>query len=69
MVSGLLVLVQIAVTYLPFMNTILGIVPIRLEYWLIPVAIGIAVFILIEIEKWITRSIIKKKSAAAGKAR
>ena len=67
MVSGLLVLLQIGVTYLPFMNTILGTVPIALEYWLIPIAIGISVFILIEVEKWITRSIIKRKSLPADK--
>ncbi|WP_088032281.1 cation-transporting P-type ATPase [Evansella clarkii] len=62
-VSGLLILIQLAVTYVPFMNTILGTVPISAEYWVIPVVIGLAVFIIVEIEKWITRKITEKRMA------
>jgi len=61
-VSGILILVQIGITYLPFMNTILGTVPIDAEYWVIPVVIGVVVFIAVEIEKWITRQVVKRKA-------
>ena len=57
LVSVLLIIFQLAITYLPFMNTILGTVPIDLEYWRFPIMIGIAVFIIVEIEKFITRKI------------
>ncbi len=39
------------------MNTILGTVPIGLEYWQSPIMIGNAVFIIVEIKKFITRKI------------
>ncbi|MBM4761737.1 cation-transporting P-type ATPase [Bacillus sp. B15-48] len=57
LVSGLLIVIQLGVTYLPFMNTILGTVPIEAEYWIFPIMIGIIVFIVVEIEKWVTRKV------------
>ncbi|WP_338020609.1 HAD-IC family P-type ATPase [Alkalihalobacterium alkalinitrilicum] len=62
LVSGLLILIQLGVTYLPVMNTILGTVPISAEYWIIPIAIGLVVFIIVEIEKWVTRKVIGYRS-------
>ncbi|WP_414051996.1 cation-transporting P-type ATPase [Macrococcus animalis] len=58
-VSGLLIALQLFITYVPFLNTILKTAPLTLSQWMIPIGIGIAVFILIEIEKWITRTIFK----------
>ncbi|WP_117161059.1 cation-transporting P-type ATPase [Paraliobacillus sp. X-1268] len=57
MVSGLLLLIQLGITYLPFMNTILGTVPIDLVYWRFPLIIGASVFVIVETEKYITRKI------------
>ncbi|WNF35027.1 cation-transporting P-type ATPase [Bacillaceae bacterium IKA-2] len=58
LVSGILILIQLAVTYVPFMNVLLGTVPIKIEYWIFPVVIGLIVFILVEIEKWVTQKIV-----------
>lgn len=43
------------------MNSFLGTVPIELQYWWIPVLIGVAVFVIVEIEKWITRMIKRNR--------
>lgn len=56
-VSGILILVQLAVTYVPFMNTLLGTEPIGLRYWLWPLLIGLSVFVIVELEKWLVRRI------------
>ncbi|MFS0724586.1 cation-transporting P-type ATPase [Paenibacillus sp. 1P07SE] len=62
-VSGLLILLQLSITYLPFMNTIFGTEAIALSYWTFPVLMGLAIFIIIEIEKWITRTIIARRDS------
>lgn len=59
-VSGLLIVIQIGVTYLPFMQSILGTVAIGGQYWLYPIIIGLFVFVIVEIEKWITRTVKSK---------
>lgn len=68
-VSGILVGVQLAVTYVPFMNTVLGTEPISFDNWGWPLMIGSSVFVLVELEKWfvhkfITPLIEKKKENA-----
>ena len=50
-VSGLLVLLQLAITYLPPMNVIFGTTPLGLSGWIPALAIGVFVFAVIEIEK------------------
>ena len=55
LVSGILIAVQLAVTYVPFMNILLGTVPLEARYWIWPLVIGISVFIIVELEKWIVR--------------
>lgn len=50
---------RLLITYVPFFNTILKTAPLTFSQWVIPLGIGTAVFILIEIEKWITRNIFK----------
>ncbi|MCD7916299.1 MAG: cation-transporting P-type ATPase [Tannerellaceae bacterium] len=59
MVSGVLILLQIAITYFPFMNRVFGTYPIALHDWLYPFGLGITVFILVEIEKVIVRLVEK----------
>lgn len=55
-VSVILLVVQLAVTYVPFMNILLGTEPIALGYWVWPLLIGLSVFIIVELEKWLMRS-------------
>lgn len=59
MLAGLLIVLQITVTYVPFFREVFGLYPIELKYWMYPFIIGVGTFIFIEIEKWITRTIIK----------
>jgi len=53
LVTGLLLLLQLAITYIPVMNAIFGTVPLRLSAWVWPLVIGFTVLIAIEIEKWV----------------
>ncbi|SDU07732.1 cation-transporting P-type ATPase [Halopseudomonas salegens] len=50
---GILLLLQMAFIYLPFMNTAFGTTPLALQHWLMPLAVGIGVFLVIEGEKWV----------------
>ncbi|WP_142828676.1 cation-transporting P-type ATPase [Planococcus soli] len=61
LVSGILVAVQLAVTYVPFMNILLGTVPLEVQFWTWPIVIGISVFIIVELEKWIVRQYRKSE--------
>ena len=54
-VAGLLLVLQLAVTYLPFMNAMFGTVPLSLKFWLIPIGLGFVVFLIVEGEKAIMR--------------
>lgn len=61
LVTGVLILLQLFILYVPFMNAAFGTVPLGIEYWIIPALLGLAVFVIIEIEKTITRYILKKR--------
>lgn len=61
MVSGVLILLQVLILYVPFMNTAFGTVPLGVEYWIIPAILGMLIFSIIEIEKTITRSILRRR--------
>ncbi|MCC8147093.1 MAG: HAD-IC family P-type ATPase [Bacteroidales bacterium] len=50
-VSALLIVLQLGITYLPFMNNLFGTTPLKMEDWIYPVGMGIAVFVIVEIEK------------------
>lgn len=56
-VSGLLIVLQLAITYLPFMNNVFGTYPLALAEWVYPFILGFAVFVIVEIEKAIMRKI------------
>ncbi len=56
-VSGILIAVQLGVTYLPVMNLLLGTVPLAAHHWISPIAIGTSVFVIVEIEKWLWRKV------------
>ncbi|MCC8143704.1 MAG: cation transporting ATPase C-terminal domain-containing protein, partial [Tannerellaceae bacterium] len=61
LVSGILILLQLAITYLPFMNKLFGTTPLELQAWLYPFLLGFIVFWLVEMEKWIVRMVRKKE--------
>lgn len=54
-------LIQLLFTYAPFMNTLFGSAPLSLQLWLDVVAVGVAAYIIIEIEKWIRRRVSNSK--------
>jgi Ca2+-transporting ATPase len=53
--SILMVLIQLLYTYVPFMNMVFGSAPIPGELWMDVLAVSLAAYILIEIEKWLRR--------------
>ena len=63
-VCALLFVLQGAITYLPFMNMTFGTVPLELTHWKYPFMLGIAVFLIVEVEKgvmrWIDKGCFKK---------
>jgi Ca2+-transporting ATPase len=60
LVSGLLIVFQLLVTYVPFLSNALGLYPIDLYDWVYPVLVGFSVFVVVEIEKFITHNILKR---------
>jgi Cation transport ATPase len=63
-VCGLMLLLQIAVVYVPFMNTVFGTVPLGLKGWLMPVVLGGIVFFVVEGEKHVMRRLDGCKTIA-----
>ena len=61
-VCGLMILFQLAITYLPFMNTVFGTSPLEPKYWLIPILSGAVVFISVEVEKFVMRRLDARKN-------
>ena len=60
-VSGVLVVLQLGLAYLPFMNELFGTAPLKGHQWLYSLGAGLVVFLLVEIEKAMARSFEKKK--------
>ena len=58
-VCVLLFVLQGSITYLPFMNKAFGTVPLELTHWKYPFLLGMAVFLIVELEKAIMRKIDK----------
>jgi Ca2+-transporting ATPase len=59
---GIMVLLQILLVYLPALNQILQTAPLNLEAWVRVLLISLAVFILIEVEKWLRLKSSQPKS-------
>jgi magnesium-transporting ATPase (P-type) len=55
LVSGVLLALQLAIVYLPFMQMLFGTEAIPARYWGITMAIGAVMFLIVEIEKPLTR--------------
>jgi len=56
-VCALLFVLQGAITYLPFMNATFGTVPLEFTHWKYPFMLGIAVFLIVEVEKAVMRRV------------
>ncbi len=54
-VSALLIILQLSVTYIPFFNNVMGTSQIQAHYWIYPFGLGLIIFIIVEIEKAIVR--------------
>ncbi len=61
---GVLVCVQIIFVYAPFMHILFGSASLPLHHWLIPLTIGIAVFLCVEAEKAVVRKLFPLSSNA-----
>ncbi len=62
LVSALLIALQLFITYVPFMHTLFGTASLTWEDWIYPVAFGAVVFIIVEIEKAISRRVIGNRN-------
>jgi magnesium-transporting ATPase (P-type) len=54
LVSGVLLLLQLAIIYLPFMHTLFGTAPLPARYWFITLGLAAGMFCIVELEKQIT---------------
>nr|WP_230492618.1 HAD-IC family P-type ATPase [Martelella alba] len=53
LVTGALILLQLAIIYLPFMNRAFGTEPLPAWAWALSLLASIVIFIIVEIEKWL----------------
>lgn len=56
LVTLVLIVLQAIIIYVPLMNTLFGTRPLPINYWLISLFVSIAIFIVVEIEKRLTRA-------------
>ena len=63
-VCGLMVALQLAVVYLPFMNVVFDTVPLSPTGWIMPIVIGVVVFFVVEGEKYVMRKLDAHKAAS-----
>ncbi len=61
MVVAILIFFQMLFTYVPVANVLFGTAPLTPEGWGLPVGAGILVFIVVEVEKWITSKVKKRR--------
>ena len=60
---GVLAVLQLAFVYAPFMHEWFGSAALDLQHWLVPLGIGLGVFLLVEVEKAIARYLVGMNSA------
>ena len=65
LVSIAMIVLQMGITYLPFMNNVFGTVALELSDWKYPICLGLIIFVVVEIEKAIMRMIDRKKHFSA----
>ena len=52
---GILLALQALFVYAPFMHTLFGSTSLTADQWLVPIAVGVGVFLIVEVEKAISR--------------
>ncbi|GAB4342439.1 MAG: cation-transporting P-type ATPase [Desulfobulbaceae bacterium] len=62
--AGLMLLVQLGFTYLPFMNRLFSSAPISPVSWLHILVAGVITFFIVEGEKWVARRFSRENNAA-----
>ncbi|NRE99020.1 cation transporting ATPase C-terminal domain-containing protein, partial [Klebsiella variicola] len=55
LVTGVLLLMQLVIIYVPLMQSMFGTEALPLRYWFITLVIGVAMFLVVEVEKRLTR--------------
>ena len=60
-VSLMLIVLQLGICYLPFMQKVFGTVALQPSDWLYPIYLGIFIFVVVEIEKTIMRAWDRRK--------
>ncbi len=60
MVTGVLILFQLVFTYVPFLNMLFQTEQLDAKGWIAPVIGGVIILIVVEIDKFIARRVIKK---------
>ncbi|MCE9662570.1 HAD-IC family P-type ATPase [Halomonas sp. M5N1S17] len=64
---GLVVLLQLGWTYLPFMQTVFGSAGLEPLHWLVILAGSVALFLIVELEKWVLRQRKSSNTPATGR--
>jgi hypothetical protein len=54
-----MITLQLLFTYVPFMNRLFHTAPLRTEVWVAITAVGLAIYMLVGIEKWIRNRQLK----------
>ncbi|MEZ3498344.1 cation-transporting P-type ATPase [Pantoea sp. KPR_PJ] len=55
LVSAILLVLQIVIIYMPLMNALFGTQPLPFRYWLVALMVGGVLFMIVELEKGLTR--------------
>ena len=58
-VALVLIALQMSISYIPFMNEVFETAPINFADWKYPLGLGLIIFFVVEIEKWVVRLITK----------
>jgi Ca2+-transporting ATPase len=58
--SATMIVLQLIYTYAPFMNKIFQSEPISGFDWLLIIAVSVAVYIVVDVEKWVRRRVLDK---------
>lgn len=66
LVTGVLLVLQLAIIYLPFMQMMFGTEALPLYHWGITLTVAGVMFFIIEIEKWLVRVLCKDTSLKGG---
>jgi len=59
--AGLMALLQVGITYLPFMNRLFSTEPIRPQAWLVILGAGLCVFLCVGLDKWIRARVAARR--------